>query len=55
MEVKRPLTAQEEYKKETGHEAKHLETAKKAYNPDDLSEEKMKKQHQAIWMSKHGG
>lgn len=57
-EIKRPKedlhpTAQEEYKKENGHEAKNLETAKKAFNPDDLSEEQKNKQHQAIYMSKH--
>lgn len=58
--IKRPKTqqeahptAQEEYKAETGHEAKDIETAKKNYNPDNLSEEKKNEQHQAIYMSKH--
>lgn len=59
--IKRPKTkeelhptAQQEYKEETGHFAKNLETAKEAYNPNDLSEEKKNKQHQAIYLSKHG-
>lgn len=59
-DIKRPKnkqelhpTAQEEYKEENGHEAKELETAKKAYNPDNLDEEDKNKQHVAIYMSKH--
>lgn len=56
-EVKRPKenpfpTAQQEYKKENGHEAKHEETAKRAYNPDNLPKEEMKKQHEAIYLAK---
>lgn len=56
-EIKRPKenpfpTAQEEYKKENGHEAVHEETAKRAYNPQDLPKEDMKKQHEAIYLSK---
>lgn len=58
--IKRPKTeeeahptAREEYKEEHGKEAPDLETAKKDYNPDNLSEEKKNKQHVAIYMYKH--